>query len=111
MGELSAEEAGARRPAGSHHPWRGRGLQRGRGGAPRRPRPRPSTNALRPPSRRTGKGSALPRGERAPRPGRGMRALLGLLLVFGGCTFALYLLSTRLPVGPRLASAEEPQGR
>ncbi|XP_052596055.1 transmembrane protein 41A isoform X2 [Peromyscus californicus insignis] len=40
-----------------------------------------------------------------------MRALLGLLLVFGGCTFALYMLSTRLPVGPRLASAEEPQGR
>ncbi|KAL6045177.1 hypothetical protein STEG23_013868 [Scotinomys teguina] len=40
-----------------------------------------------------------------------MRALLGLLLVFGCCTFALYLLSTRLPVGPRQASAEEPQGR
>ncbi|XP_007642945.1 transmembrane protein 41A isoform X1 [Cricetulus griseus] len=40
-----------------------------------------------------------------------MRALFGLFLVFGGCTFALYLLSTHLPVGPRLASAEEPQGR
>ncbi|XP_032755894.1 transmembrane protein 41A [Rattus rattus] len=40
-----------------------------------------------------------------------MRALLGLLLVFGGCTFALYLLSTRLPLGPRLGSAGEPEGR
>lgn len=55
--------------------------------------------------------AALPRGERALRPGRGMRALLGLLLVFGGCTFALYLLSTRLPLGPRLAAAGEPEGR
>ena len=40
-----------------------------------------------------------------------MRALLGLLLVFGGCTFALYLLSTRLPLGPTQAAAGEPEGR
>jgi hypothetical protein len=40
-----------------------------------------------------------------------MRPLLGLLLVFAGCTFALYLLSTRLPRGPRLGTAEEPEGR
>lgn len=53
----------------------------------------------------------MPRGEHALRPGRGMRSLLGLLLVFGGCTFALYLLSTRLPLRPRLGSAGEPEGR
>lgn len=47
------------------------------------------------------------------RPGCGadMRPLLGLLLVFAGCTFALYLLSTRLPGGPRLGSPEKPKGR
>lgn len=58
-----------------------------------------------------GEGCALPRGERALQPSRGMRALLGLFLVFGSCTFALYLLSTRLPLGPRLGSAGEPEGR
>ncbi|XP_072818368.1 transmembrane protein 41A isoform X2 [Vicugna pacos] len=36
-----------------------------------------------------------------------MRPLVGLLLVFVGCTFALYLLSTRLPRGRTLGSAEE----
>ncbi|XP_016046640.1 transmembrane protein 41A isoform X2 [Erinaceus europaeus] len=36
-----------------------------------------------------------------------MRPLLGLLLIFAGCTFALYLLSTRLPRGRAPASAEE----
>uniref|UniRef100_A0A2K6G5E0 Transmembrane protein 41A n=1 Tax=Propithecus coquereli TaxID=379532 RepID=A0A2K6G5E0_PROCO len=40
-----------------------------------------------------------------------MRPLLGLLLVFAGCTFALYLLSTRLPRGRRLGSTEETGGR
>ncbi|XP_048202972.1 transmembrane protein 41A [Perognathus longimembris pacificus] len=40
-----------------------------------------------------------------------MRPLLGLLLVFCVCTFALYLLSTRLPRGPRPGSPEEPEGR
>nr|ACE87323.1 transmembrane protein 41A protein [synthetic construct] len=40
-----------------------------------------------------------------------MRPLLGLLLVFAGCTFALYLLSTRLPRGRRLGSTEEAGGR
>lgn len=40
-----------------------------------------------------------------------MRPLLGLLLVFAGCTFALYLLSTQLPRSPRPGSAEEPGGR
>uniref|UniRef100_A0A9L0RTR3 Transmembrane protein 41A n=2 Tax=Equus caballus TaxID=9796 RepID=A0A9L0RTR3_HORSE len=40
-----------------------------------------------------------------------MRPLLGLLLVFAGCTFALYLLSTRLPRGPPLGSAEDTGGR
>ncbi|XP_078206539.1 transmembrane protein 41A isoform X4 [Callithrix jacchus] len=40
-----------------------------------------------------------------------MRPLLGLLLVFAGCTFALYLLSTRLPRGRRLDSTEEAGGR
>ncbi|XP_068402497.1 transmembrane protein 41A isoform X2 [Eschrichtius robustus] len=36
-----------------------------------------------------------------------MRPLLGLLLVFAGCTFALYLLSTRLPRGSTLGTAKE----
>ncbi|KAB1283628.1 Transmembrane protein 41A [Camelus dromedarius] len=36
-----------------------------------------------------------------------MRPLVGLLLVFVGCTFALYLLSTRLPRGRTPGSAEE----
>lgn len=81
----------------------------GRGFA--RATPLPSTNAFRPPSRLTGEGSAPPRGERALRHGRGMRALFGLLLVFGVSTFALYLLSTRLPLGRRLAAAGEPEGR
>ncbi|KAM7133851.1 transmembrane protein 41A [Molossus nigricans] len=40
-----------------------------------------------------------------------MRPLLGLLLIFVGCTFALYLLSTRLPRGPTRGSAEEAEGR
>ncbi|XP_074045681.1 transmembrane protein 41A [Macrotis lagotis] len=47
-----------------------------------------------------------------------MRPLLGLLLVFGVCTFSLYLLSTRLPRGPRRETrpgaegeAEEPGPR
>uniref|UniRef100_A0A8C9A7B9 Transmembrane protein 41A n=1 Tax=Prolemur simus TaxID=1328070 RepID=A0A8C9A7B9_PROSS len=40
-----------------------------------------------------------------------MRPLLGLLLVFAGCTFALYLLSTRLPRGRRLGSTEDTGGR
>ncbi|XP_062964468.1 transmembrane protein 41A [Cynocephalus volans] len=40
-----------------------------------------------------------------------MRPLFGLLLVFAGCTVALYLLSTRLARGPRLGSAEEAGGR
>lgn len=51
-----------------------------------------------------------------PWPGRSaagadMRPLLGLLVIFAGCTFALYLLSTRLPRGPTLGSAEETGGR
>ncbi|XP_059956085.1 transmembrane protein 41A [Mesoplodon densirostris] len=36
-----------------------------------------------------------------------MRPVLGLLLVFAGCTFALYLLSTRLPRGSTLGTAKE----
>ena len=36
-----------------------------------------------------------------------MHSLLGLLLVFAGSTFALYLLSTRLPRASTLVSAEE----
>ncbi|KAG8516042.1 Transmembrane protein 41A [Galemys pyrenaicus] len=36
-----------------------------------------------------------------------MRPLLGLLLIFSGCTFALYLLSTQLPRGPTLVSDGE----
>ncbi|XP_035940596.1 transmembrane protein 41A isoform X2 [Halichoerus grypus] len=40
-----------------------------------------------------------------------MRPLLGLLLVFVGSTFALYLLSTRLPRGRTLGSGEETGGR
>ncbi|XP_008572139.1 PREDICTED: transmembrane protein 41A [Galeopterus variegatus] len=40
-----------------------------------------------------------------------MRPLFWLLLVFAGCTVALYLLSTRLPRGTRLGSAEEAGGR
>lgn len=40
-----------------------------------------------------------------------MRPLLGLVLVFAGCTFALYLLSTLLPRGPIVGSAEEAGGR
>ncbi|XDA71200.1 hypothetical protein R6Z07F_001553 [Ovis aries] len=36
-----------------------------------------------------------------------MHSLLGLLLVFAGSTFALYLLSTRLPHASTLVSAEE----
>ncbi|XP_008703449.1 transmembrane protein 41A isoform X2 [Ursus americanus] len=43
--------------------------------------------------------------------GAEMRPLLGLLLVFVGCTFALYLLSTRLPRGRTLGSGEETGGR
>ncbi|XP_049737225.1 transmembrane protein 41A isoform X2 [Elephas maximus indicus] len=40
-----------------------------------------------------------------------MRPLLGLLLVFAGCTSALYLLSTQLPRGPRVGTADETGGR
>ncbi|XP_037381130.1 transmembrane protein 41A [Talpa occidentalis] len=36
-----------------------------------------------------------------------MRSLFGLLLIFAGCTFALYLLSTQLPRVPTLASDGE----
>ncbi|XP_036730966.1 transmembrane protein 41A isoform X1 [Manis pentadactyla] len=43
--------------------------------------------------------------------GAAMRPLLGLVLVFAGCTFALYLLSTLLPRGPIVGSAEEAGGR
>lgn len=87
----------------------GPAARRGRGTAQTTP---PSVDERAPPAQPAhGEGLGVATRERAPRPGRGMRALLGLLLVFGACTFALYLLSTRLPVGPRLASAEEPQGR
>ncbi|KAK1344066.1 hypothetical protein QTO34_014625 [Cnephaeus nilssonii] len=40
-----------------------------------------------------------------------MRPLLRLLLVFVGCTFALYLLSTQLPRAPTRGSAEDAEGR
>lgn len=40
-----------------------------------------------------------------------MRPLLRLLLVFAGCTFALYLLSTQLPRAPTRGSAEDAEGR
>uniref|UniRef100_A0ABI8A5V2 Transmembrane protein 41A n=1 Tax=Felis catus TaxID=9685 RepID=A0ABI8A5V2_FELCA len=40
-----------------------------------------------------------------------MRPLLGFLLVFVCCTFALYLLSTRLPRGRTLGPDEETGGR
>ncbi|XP_053513842.1 transmembrane protein 41A isoform X1 [Artibeus jamaicensis] len=40
-----------------------------------------------------------------------MRALLCLFLVFIGCTFTLYLLSTRLPRVPTRGSAEDTEGR
>lgn len=91
-------------------PWRGGAYSGSRAGLCEDHSLRAQERA--PPSQSAhGEGSALPRGERALRPGRGMRALLGLLLVFGGCTFALYLLSTRLPLGPRLGSAGEPEGR
>lgn len=40
-----------------------------------------------------------------------MRSLLCLCLVFAGCTFTLYLLSTRLPRVPTRGSAEETEGR
>ena len=88
---------------------RGRGLYLG-GGAWSGPRPGPSPNALRVRSTRAVRSPVpLPRSSAAP-AGRGegadMRPLLGLLLVFAGCTFALYLLSTRLPRGETLGSAE-----
>ncbi|KAF6122198.1 transmembrane protein 41A [Phyllostomus discolor] len=40
-----------------------------------------------------------------------MRSLLCLFLVFAGCTFALYLLSTRLPRVPTRGSSEDTEGR
>uniref|UniRef100_A0A673UJC2 Transmembrane protein 41A n=1 Tax=Suricata suricatta TaxID=37032 RepID=A0A673UJC2_SURSU len=40
-----------------------------------------------------------------------MRPLVGLLLVFIRCTFALYLLSTQLPRGRTLGSDQETGGR
>lgn len=58
-----------------------------------------------------GAGSRLFRGPTGPAAGAEMRPLLGLLLIFAGCTFALYLLSTRLPRGPTRGSPEETGGR
>lgn len=58
-----------------------------------------------------GAGSSLFRGRAGPAAGAEMRPLLGLLVIFACCTFALYLLSTRLPRGPTLGSAEETGGR
>lgn len=58
-----------------------------------------------------GAACSLLRGPAGPIAGREMRPLLGLLLVFVGCTFALYLLSTRLPRGRTLGSDEETGGR
>ncbi|MBW02869.1 Transmembrane protein 41A, partial [Eschrichtius robustus] len=54
-----------------------------------------------------GAASRLLRGGASPGAGAEMRPLLGLLLVFAGCTFALYLLSTRLPRGSTLGTAKE----
>ncbi|XP_044944649.1 transmembrane protein 41A isoform X2 [Mustela putorius furo] len=51
------------------------------------------------------------RGSASPGAGAEMRPLLGLLLVFVGCTFALYLLSTRLPRGRPLGSGEDTADR
>lgn len=56
-------------------------------------------------------GSALPPGSWQPGCGAEMRPLLRLLLVFVGCTFALYLLSTQLPRAPTRGSAEDAEGR
>lgn len=53
----------------------------------------------------------FPGGSAGPGAGAEMRPLLGLLLVFVGSTFALYLLSTRLPRGRTLGSGEETGGR
>lgn len=44
-------------------------------------------------------------------PTADMRPLLGLLLIFATCTFALYLLSTRLPRGRTRGSPEDAEGR
>lgn len=75
---------------------------------------------VRPRMRSAGVGRAQPRQGAACRflcgsaclgAGAEMRPLLGLLLVFVGCTFALYLLSTRLPRGRTLGSGEETGGR
>lgn len=74
------------------------------GGARSRHRPCPSANPLRWRSRQAARFLALLPGRSA---GAAMHSLLGLLLVFAGSTFALYLLSTRLPHASTLVSAEE----
>lgn len=96
---------GEPQPGGGSSAW-GRGLARAppRSVGERGPRARAACCAVQ----------ALPSGSSQPAgPGAGaeMRPLLRLLLVFVGCTFALYLLSTQLPRAPTRGSAEDAEGR